>query len=258
VKKHHLLITVLVISLLFGAYNFFSLKQQKKVADELFIFSLSQAQAGFALDYSKLDDNDKIFYYIKASSDLNTALHTLNFTSYANIENRQELSRALSELYLYMTELDTVTSRWKTVAGKSELIYNCLHYIVINPNDKKNCEALFKLANNLRLNVENVVINYEATSPDWAVEYKIDGTVYSHDTYYTFKYIGNDADLVKDVNYSFDSSNEGEDGKFILDKTKVYTGKLKLTAGFPKSTDRDITVKIEWNGKKELLTLKKI
>lgn len=39
-----------------------------------------------------------------------------------------------------------------------------------------------------------------------------------------------------DVNYSIDSSNEGEEGKFIIDNTKVHTGKLKFTVGMPKST----------------------
>ena len=255
-KKNHLLTIALVISLLFGAYNFFSLKEQKKAANDLFMFSLSGAQAGFASNFSTLAENDKIFYCIKVSSDLHTALTTINSTSYANIENRQALSSALRELYFYMSELDSVTSRWEALAEKSDLIYDYLHYIVINPNDKKSCEALSKLASNLRLNVEPTVIDYKATSPDWTVDYKVDGTVYSHDTYYTFKYTGNNADLIQKVNYSFDSSNEGEDGNFKLDKNKVYTGKLKLTAGFPKSTDRDITVKIEWNGKKELLILK--
>ncbi|MBZ9609247.1 hypothetical protein G9F73_015760 [Clostridium estertheticum] len=129
--------------------------------------------------------------------------------------------------------------------------------MVINPNDKNNCEALSKLASNLLLNVENVLINYEGKSRNWDVGYKIDGTENSHDTYYTFKYTGIDGNLVKDVKYSIDTYNEGESGEFKNHNSKVHTGKLKLTAGLPKATDRDMLVKIEWNGKKESLILKK-
>lgn len=257
VKKHHLLIIALIISLVFGSFNFLMLSQRKKTANELFMLSLYEAQGGFTSDFSKADDNEKIFYYMKASCDLNTALNIFNSTSYSNIENHKQLYDAINELYRYMIALDTVNSRWKGAAEKSELILRYLHYAMLNPNDKNNSEALYKLANNLLLNVENVVINYKGISSNWNIDYKIDGTENKHDTYYTFKYIGKDADLVKNVNYSIDSSNEGEDGKFKLDKTKVYTGKLKLTAGLPKSTDRDITFKIKWNGKEELLVLKK-
>lgn len=255
VKKHYLLIIVLVISLLFGTYNFFSLKEQKRNANELFIYNLVQAQYCFGMDYSKASDDIKNEYYTKASSSLNTALYLLELTSYSNIDNRNvELFNAIYNLNRCMMESNT---RWKAVTEKREDIYNHLRYICENPNDKNNCQALYKLANNLVLNLENVLINYEGTSPNWAIDYKIDGTENKHDTYYTFKYIGKDADLVKDVNYLIDSSNEGEEGKFRMDKSKIYTGKLKLTAGLPKSTDRDITFKIEWNGKKESLILKR-
>lgn len=256
VKKRRLLITSLIISLVFGAYNFISVKETERKANELFKYSLYSAQGSFNKSYSKMNENDKIFNFMKASSDLNVALVILESTSYANIENHEELSSAISELYRYTIDLDTVSNRWEDVDKKSQLILRYLHFLGMNPNDKNSSDALFNLANNLRLGVENVVINYEATSLNWDIDYKIDGTEYKHDTYYTFRYIGKDAD-VKDVNYSIDSSNEGEDDKFEIDKTKIYTGKLKLTAGLPKPTDRDITFKIKWNGKEELLILKR-
>ena len=256
-KKHNLLIIALIVSLLFGAYNFFSLKQQKKTASELFVFSLSEAQSCFDGDYSKLKEDEKKYYYIKAASNLHTALNILNSTSYANVENTNELFNAIYELNSCISENNTTNSRWKAVTEKSKLINKYLHYIVINPNDKSNCKALSRLANNLRLDIKDVLINYEGKSPNWSVGYKIDGTENSHDTYYTFKYIGKDGNLVKNVNYSIDTANEGESGEFTIDKTKVHTGKLIITAGLPKSTDRDMLVELEWNGKKESLILKK-
>ncbi|MBW9144776.1 hypothetical protein KTC92_15335 [Clostridium sp. CM027] len=256
-KKKHLLIIALIISLIFGAYNFLSLKQQEKTATELFISSLSQTQTCFAQDYSKLNENEKKYYYIKAASNLHTALNLLNSTSYANVENSNELFNAINELNSCISENNTTNSRWKAVTEKRELIYNYLHYIVINPNDKSNCKALSRLANNLRLDIEDVLINYEGKSPNWAVGYKIDGNENSHDTYYTFKYTGINGKLVKDVKYSIDTYNEGESGEFKNHNSKVHAGILKLTAGLPKATDRDMLVKIEWNGKKESLILKK-
>jgi hypothetical protein len=256
-KKHNLLIIVLIIILLFGAYNFFSLKQRESFVNELFMANLSEVQAGFASDYSKLNENDKIFNYMKASSNLHTAVSILDSTSYADIENHIELSNALNELYFYMTNFDTVNSRWKDVGKKSELINKYLHYIITDPNDKKSCNELSRLANNLSLGVEDVLINYEGNSENWHVDYKIDGNEHSHNTYYTFKYTGKDGSLVKRVKYSIDTRNEGEEGEFSMDKTKVYTGKLKIPSGFPKATDRDMLVKLEWNGKKESLILNK-
>jgi len=150
------------------------------------------------------------------------------------------------------------TTRWKAVTVKSELIYKYLHYIIINPSDKDTSLALYKLTNNLVLNVENAVINYQGTSSNWTVNYKIDGTKYAHETYYTFKYTGKDGSLLKEVKYSIDTNNEGENGEFIMEKTMVHNGKLRLTSGFPKPGDRDMIVKLEWNGKKESLILKEV
>ena len=250
-KKKYLLKTALIISLLFGTYIFFSQWQQKKIAKELFIHNLEQAQSCFSTDYSKMNDDIKTQYYIKAASSLNTALFLLELTSYAN---NKDLFNAIYTLNQCMI---TPITRVKAVTEKREDINKYLKYICENPNDKNNCQELYKITNNLVLNLENVLINYEGTSPNWIVDYKIEGTANSHDTYYTFQYTGKDSGSVKDVNYLINSTNEGERGTFTIDNTKIYTDKLKLTTGLPKSTDRDITVKIEWNGKKESIILKK-
>jgi len=254
-KKHYILIIAVIISLLFGTYNYINLKEQKKTTDELFIYSLEQVQSCFGVDYSKMDEAGKNDYFIKASSNLHTALSIFRFTSYVEVKNDNQLINAISDLNMCMIE---PTTRWKAVTVKSELIYKYLHYILINPTDKDTCLALYKLANNLVLNVENAVINYQGTSPNWTVNYKIDGTKYAHETYYTFKYTGEDGRLLKDVKYSIDTNNEGEEDKFIMENTIIHNGKLRLTAGFPKPSDRDIIVKIKWNGKNESLILKEV
>lgn len=104
---------------------------------------------------------------------------------------------------------------------------------------------------------KNIVINYEGTSQNWAVSYKIDGNEKLHDSYYTFKYTGEDASSVKNVNYSIDGPKEGESGKFSINNTEGYTGKMKITGGLPSSTDRGINVEIKCNGDIELLLLKR-
>jgi hypothetical protein len=104
---------------------------------------------------------------------------------------------------------------------------------------------------------KNIVINYEGTSRNWAVSYKIEGNEKSHDSYYTFKYIGEDSNSVKTVNYLIDGPKEGEDGEFTLSDTKQFTGKMRMTGGLPSSTDRDINVDIKWNGDIEMLVLRK-
>lgn len=104
---------------------------------------------------------------------------------------------------------------------------------------------------------KNIVINYEGRSRNWAAVYKIDGNEDLHDSYFTFRYTGEDANLVENINYSIDGPKEGESGKFIFNNTKEYTGKIRMTGGIPSSTDRDIDVKLEWNGNTELLLLRK-
>jgi len=43
-----------------------------------------------------------------------------------------------------------------------------------------------------------------------------------------------------------------------MEKTMVHNGKLRLTSLFPKPSDRDMIVKLDWNGKKESLILKEV
>lgn len=103
----------------------------------------------------------------------------------------------------------------------------------------------------------NVVINYEGKSQNWDVTYKIEGTEKTHDSFYTFKYIGVDNKPESKIIYLIDGPKEGEDGKFSLGNERQYTGKMSITGGIPNMKDRDIKVKIEWNGKIETAMLKR-
>lgn len=105
---------------------------------------------------------------------------------------------------------------------------------------------------------KNVIINYEGTSRYWAASYKIDGNEKSHDSYFTIKYTGVDSSLVKEVNYIINGPKEGQSDKFTLNSTKEYAGKMKMTGGLPSSTDRDMNIKLKWNGNVELLLLKRL
>jgi len=104
---------------------------------------------------------------------------------------------------------------------------------------------------------EEIIINYEGESDNWIITYRIEGNEKSHDSFYTFRYIGPADDSIQEVKYAIDGPKEGETSTFTLDQTREYTGKMKMTGGLPKSSDRDIKVKIEWNGKTDLLFLRR-
>jgi len=105
---------------------------------------------------------------------------------------------------------------------------------------------------------ENIVINYKGISDNWEISYKIEGNKEVHDSFYTFKYLGSDLKAVKEVRYEIDGPREGESSKFILENTNEYTGKMKMTGGLPRESDRDIIVKVFWNDQTDLLILRKV
>lgn len=102
-----------------------------------------------------------------------------------------------------------------------------------------------------------VTINYEGKSESWDISYKIEGTEELHDSYYTFKFIGTDNKPENEIKYQIDGPKEGEDGKFLLNSQNEYTGKMRVAGGIPNVSDRDIKVKVDWNGKTEIAILNK-
>lgn len=104
---------------------------------------------------------------------------------------------------------------------------------------------------------DSVEINYEGKSQRWDVSYKIEGTEKLHESYYTFRFIGT-ANMPEDeIKFMIDGPKEGEEGKFSLHNKDEYTGKMGITGGIPDANDRDIRVKIEWNGETETAILKR-
>jgi hypothetical protein len=103
----------------------------------------------------------------------------------------------------------------------------------------------------------NVTINYEGKSQNWDISYKIEGTEKTHDSYYTIKFIGNDNKPKGEIRCQIDGPKEGESDLFSLDEKYEHRGKMRVTGGIPSSSDRDIRVKIQWNGKTETALLKR-
>lgn len=155
-KKGHLLIiliiTTLIISLLFGTYTLSIQKQQKQTANNTLMQSLSETATCFGVDYTKLDEESKIFYYMRAAANLHTAIYILPYTSFSEDKStNQELINSLSGLYLSITVQSTPKSnnRWIAVTEKRQAIFECLHYISLNPKDKDKCKALEKIAKDI-------------------------------------------------------------------------------------------------------------
>ena len=103
----------------------------------------------------------------------------------------------------------------------------------------------------------SVTINYEGKSESWDISYKIEGNEKLHDSYYIFKFIGSDNKPENEIKYQIDGPKEGESGKFSLDNQNEYASKMRITGGIPNMADRDIRVKIDWNGETETAMLKR-
>jgi hypothetical protein len=61
-KKKKLLVIVLIIGMLFGTYTFIKSMIERKNADETFVYCISQASGSFAVDYNRMNDNEKNYY----------------------------------------------------------------------------------------------------------------------------------------------------------------------------------------------------
>ena len=146
--KKRLLIIALIISFIFGTYTFINQQIQRKKANEIFTHCIYQLTGCFGIDYSNVDEEDKISHYMEASSYLHTAISILPFTSYANVENKTGGSTALSKLYMSISINATPQSTNRTIAftEKEKAIQKWLYFMSINPNDKKNWDSLSKIA----------------------------------------------------------------------------------------------------------------
>ena len=143
-----LLAIVLIISIGFTISARENLNYKTQLADQIFRGSLSQAQSGFRMDYSKMNEDEKINYYMQTSSSLSTAINMINLTSYNNKKNRNDLFDAIYSLYWCMTRSDSRAA----ILAKEDIIYKYLTQIMLNPDDEKDCKALSKLAGGIYSN----------------------------------------------------------------------------------------------------------
>jgi len=153
-KKRYLnsIISFLIIFCVVSVIQLFESQKRQtqltQITTTVLIQSLSETETCFGLDYTKMDEETKIINYIKASSNLHTAINILPYTSYTNVRN-QELAAALNELY--QTISSKSTNRWIAVTEKRKAIFDCLHYIKLNPNDKNSSNTLYKIAKQIPL-----------------------------------------------------------------------------------------------------------
>jgi hypothetical protein len=147
-KKNKVLVMSLIITLLCVTGILLYQKQQEQRANEIFLSSLREVGGCFAVDYTKIHDEDKISYYMNAAGNLHTALYILPFTSYSKNE---DLSGALYGLYMSITLHTTPksTNRWRAFNEKEIEILKALHYIEEDPMNKNNSKTLTEIAKDI-------------------------------------------------------------------------------------------------------------
>lgn len=150
-KKKYLLIILLVLSLLFNIYSIAIQSKIKRNANDTFRICISEADSCFGVDYDKMDEDTKTYYFSKLSSNLSSASDILQFTSYANVQNDEKVSiNAISKLYLIMTDPNKTTkSKLKAITKKQQAIFKYLHFISNDPQNKDNWDKLLKVENDL-------------------------------------------------------------------------------------------------------------
>ncbi|WP_053242400.1 hypothetical protein [Clostridium sp. DMHC 10] len=150
-KKKYLLIILLVLSLLFNIYSIAIQNQKKRNANDIFITCIDTADSCFGVDYDKIDEGTKTYYFSKLSSNLHTASDILQFTSYANVPGKVKGSmNAISKLYLITTNPNkTTTEKLKTIGQKEQAAFKYLHFISNDPQNKDNWDKLLKVENDI-------------------------------------------------------------------------------------------------------------
>ena len=111
---------------------------------------IDEADSCFGVDYSKIDEETKTYYFLKLSSNLNAASEILPFTSYAKVPNKVGAMNAISKLYLVTTSGNKTTNdKLKAFAEKKQAIFKFLHFISTDPQNKDNWDKLLKVENDM-------------------------------------------------------------------------------------------------------------
>ena len=146
-KKNTIISFVVFISLAIGFYYFNDQKMHKQNADKTFIYCLEQANSCFAVNYNTITDEEKTDYYIKATSNLQTAYYIFQFTSYYyDNGSNNELFDSISSLSSCMKIPNT---RLKLVEDNRKLVYSYLTNIITNPKDQDSYHKLYRLTDEI-------------------------------------------------------------------------------------------------------------
>ncbi|MBK1813293.1 hypothetical protein JHL18_21965 [Clostridium sp. YIM B02505] len=117
-------------------------KQEKKEIDDSFTNQLVLANGILNTDYNKNDDEGKAYLRTTAAGYLYSSLNLMNYSSYINNENRNDLFGAINNLYLCMTKSNA--SRVIFTKYNKE-VNQYLVKIIRKPKDKEACKALDEL-----------------------------------------------------------------------------------------------------------------
>lgn len=116
----------------------------------IFRISIDKANSCFGVDYDKIDEATKTYYFSKLSWNLNAASEILPFTSYAKVPNKEGSMNAISKLYLVTTSGNKTTNdKLKDFAEKNQTIFKYLNFISTDPQNKDNWDKLLKLENGI-------------------------------------------------------------------------------------------------------------
>ena len=149
-KRKHLLVVLLILSLLFNIYSIAIQSEKKERADEKFRMCIDKADYYFGADYDKMDEETKTYYFSNLSSNLNAASEILPFTSYAKVPNKEGSMNAISKLYLITTSGNKTTNdKLKAFAKKNQDIFKYLQFISYEPKNKDNWDKLLKIEDDM-------------------------------------------------------------------------------------------------------------
>ena len=105
--------------------------------DKSLTSGMQLALSGLNFDYTKLNNNERIYHYSRIIANLEVAKELAAFTPY---ENRNKLSNTLEHLNKFM--VNRYSSGFKFELGTQVDLYNYLHAVMQNPSDESAVNAL--------------------------------------------------------------------------------------------------------------------
>lgn len=141
------MITLMVVVILSVAFlNKIKVERDnlQRQADKAFLSSLDLALSGLNIDYTKVDGQDKTYFYSRIIANLGAAKELVPFTSYKHNKN---LSYTLENLSQFL--INNYSSGFTFDLEKQIDIYNYLLEINLNPTDKNTVNKLNEFFNSM-------------------------------------------------------------------------------------------------------------